>query len=58
MVHTRALPAARRGRGRPPLGRGRGQIPAVDPRAAEEVHEEVAESFVFRTVVNAGLNKL
>ena len=46
MVQTRALPAARRGRGRPSLGRGRGRIPAADPRAAEGMHEEVAESVV------------
>ena len=46
MVQTRALPAAGRGRGRPPLGRGRGRVPAVGPRAAEETHEEVAESIV------------
>ena len=49
MVHTRALPAAGRDRGRPPLGRGRGQVPAVDPRAVEEVHEDVAESVVPAT---------
>ena len=49
MVQTRALPAAGRGRGRPPLGRGRGRIPAADPRAAEEIHDDVAESVVPET---------
>ena len=46
MVQTRALTAAGRGRGRPPLGRGRGRVPDVDPRAADEIREDVAESVV------------
>ena len=48
MVQTRALPAARRGRGRPPLGRGRGRTPA-DGSHAGEIHEEVAESVIPET---------
>ena len=49
MVQTRALPAAGRGRGRPPLDRGRGQILDVDPHAAVELSAEVVESVASGT---------
>ena len=49
MAQTRALPAAGRGRGRPPLDRGRGQIPDVGPRAVVELSTAVAESVALET---------
>ena len=48
MFPTRA-PAAGRGSGRPPLGRRQGQVPVVDPRAADEIRADVVESFASGT---------